>query len=154
MPDTRTSSISRFGEPTSTPLDAVTAGAEGLRIPILQEEVTVETREQELERVRVVTSSSTAQVAVDATLERDEVEVRRVPVGREVTEAPAIREDGDLTIVPVLEERLIVEKRLFLVEEIHLVRRRVSKTVSIPAELRRTKVEIERSTSDHQREDN
>ena len=114
----------------------------------------METRGRELERVRVVTSSSNKHVAVDATLERDEVEVRRVPVGREVTEAPAIREEGDLTIVPVLEERLVVEKRLFLVEEIHIVRRRVSEAVSIPTELRRTEVEIERSTPDHQREDN
>ena len=92
-------------------------------------------------------------IQLEEALDREIVEVRHVTCDREVAEAPAIREDGDLTIIPVLEERLVVEKRLFLVEEIHLMRRRVTETVAIPADLRRTEVEIERiSPADTSRE--
>jgi uncharacterized protein (TIGR02271 family) len=130
---------------------AVAAGVspDELRVPVLQEEAHVAKRERDTERVQVRTSVSHRQVTLDETVEREEVEVRRVAVGREVSEAPAIREEGDLTIIPVLEERLVVEKRLFLIEEIHLVRHRTTEAVSIPTELRRTEVEIERTQADH-----
>jgi stress response protein YsnF len=80
------------------------------------------------------------------------VDVTRVPIGREVTEAPAVRTEGDVTIVPVFEERLVVEKRLFLVEELH-VRRTVSvDPVELPTTLRRTRVEVERTELDQEEE--
>ena len=46
--------------------------------------------------------------------------VDRVPIGSFVNEAPAIRQEGDTIIVPVFEERLVVEKRLFLTEELRI----------------------------------
>ena len=117
-----------------------------LRIPVLQEEAVVSKRAVDAGRVRVRTSVSLEHIELEEALDREIVEVRRVACDREVAEAPAIREDGDLTIIPVLEERLVVEKRLFLVEEIYLTRRQVTETVSIPADLRRTEVEIERTS--------
>jgi stress response protein YsnF len=38
-----------------------------------------------------------------------------------------VRQEGDVTIVPVLEEVLVVEKRLMLREEIRVTRRRETK---------------------------
>lgn len=49
-------------------------------------------------------------------VQREQVEVTRVPMDIEVAQVPQVRIEGDVTIVPVLEERLVVEKRLFLVE--------------------------------------
>lgn len=50
--------------------------------------------------------------------------------------APEIRTEGDVTIVPVLEEVLVVEKRLVLKEELHIRRRVAAETVEItPFEL-------------------
>lgn len=45
-----------------------------------------------------------------------------MPVGRQVEATPAVREEGDVTIYPVMEERLVVEKRLFLKEELRVTR--------------------------------
>jgi stress response protein YsnF len=89
-------------------------------------------------------------VVVRDALRREHVEVTRVPVDREVAEAPPIRSEGDVTIVPVLEERLVVEKRLFLVEELHLRRMVTTEGVELPATLRRTHVEVERTQLDQQ----
>jgi stress response protein YsnF len=55
----------------------------------------------------------------------ESVEVKRVPVNQFIEAPVPVREEGDVTIVPVFEEVLVVQKRLMLKEEIHLVRRRV-----------------------------
>jgi stress response protein YsnF len=121
-----------------------------LHIPIVQEEAHVIKRAVETEHVSVRTSTREESVVVRDELRREHVEVTRVSVDREVAEAPAIRIEGDVTIVPVLEERLVIEKRLFLVEELHLRRSVATEQVAMPATLRRTQVEVERTGPDPQ----
>jgi stress response protein YsnF len=115
-----------------------------VRIPIVAEQATVAKREVGLERVSVRTVPEEEQVLVRDSVRREHVEVTRVPVDREVAAAPDIRVEGDVTIVPVLEERLVMSKRLFLVEELHLRRTARAEAVEIPATLRRTRVEVDR----------
>ena len=124
--------------------------SDDLTIPIVEEEATILKRSVETERVSVRTSSDEEQVLVQDELRREHVEITRVPKDEEVAEAPAIRTEGDVTIVPVLEERLVVEKRLFLVEELHLRRSVAHQAVELPTTLRRTRVEIEREDLEHQ----
>jgi stress response protein YsnF len=63
---------------------------------------------------------------IDEVLARNSVDVNRVPVGRLIDTMPAIKEEGDLTIVPIVEETVVVERRLMLKEELHI--RRVQTT--------------------------
>ncbi len=74
--------------------------------------------------VRAARTTRQRDAVVEEDLLREEVCVRRVPVGRTVEAVPPVREEGDLVIVPVVEEVLVVERRLVLVEEIHLRRTR------------------------------
>ncbi len=57
---------------------------------------------------------------------KEEIEMQRVPVNR-VLDVPAVTriEDG-VTIIPVMEERLKVEKQLILREEIRIVKKRTN----------------------------
>lgn len=72
------------------------------------------------------------------------VDIQRVPVGR-VLEAPVpVRQEGDVMVVPVIEERLVTRKELVLVEEIRLTRRREVREVSAEVSLRRERVVVER----------
>jgi stress response protein YsnF len=123
-----------------------------LRIPIIEEQAHVEKRSTS-ERVRVHMTTETEHVLVQDVVSREDIEVTHVPVGREVATAPAIRTEDGVTIVPVLEERLVVERRLFLVEEIHLRKTIREERVELPAELRRTRVDIERDEPTGQQED-
>ena len=77
----------------------------------------------------------------------DSVDVKRVAVGRLIDAVPDIRIDGDTTIVPVVEEVLVVEKRLMLKEEIHIQRIRTSRTETQTVILREQRAVISRSTS-------
>ena len=77
-------------------------------------------------RVDVKTETETTEEVVRELLCSDHVEVTRVPIDRQVDVVPQTRTEGDLTIIPILEEVLVVEKRLMLKEEIHI--RRTAKT--------------------------
>ncbi|MBB5713037.1 YsnF/AvaK domain-containing protein [Sphingomonas xinjiangensis] len=118
--------------------------SDDLRIPIVKEEATVIKRSVETERVSVRTSTEEEQVLVRDAVRREHVEITRVPKDEEVSKTPDIRTEGDLTIIPVLEERLVIEKRLFLVEELHLRRTVDHEPVELPTTLRRTRVDVER----------
>jgi stress response protein YsnF len=54
----------------------------------------------------------------------EEVDVRTVPVNRFVDGPVDIRVEGDTTVIPILEEVLVVEKRLRLREELHIRKQR------------------------------
>jgi uncharacterized protein (TIGR02271 family) len=88
-------------------------------------------------QVRVETRTETLQEIAEADLETSEVVVVRVPVDREVDSPPPMRSEGDVTIIPVLEERLVISRRLVLKEEIHIKRRRSVENVQVPVSLRR-----------------
>ncbi|TNC50202.1 DUF2382 domain-containing protein, partial [Rubellimicrobium rubrum] len=94
--------------------------------------------------VRVSTRTEVQTETLRDILQDVTVEVERVPVGRFVEAAEAPRTEGDLTILPVYEERLVVEKRLFLLEEVHVRRQARSHEVEMPVEVRRQVAEVER----------
>ena len=112
-------------------------------IPIVAEEARV-FRQAQTERVSVRTIPEEHEVVLRDMVQRENIEITRVPVDRQVADAPPVRVEGDVTIVSVIEERLVAEKRLFVVEEVHLRRRSSVEQVELPATLRRTRVEIER----------
>jgi len=118
------------------------------RIPLIEEEARIDKRSVETGRVRVRTEVDEVEEMLRATLDGEEVEVSRVPVDRPVDAAPAIRTEGDVTIVPVLEEVLVVEKRLVLKEELHIRRRRTQETVEVPVTVRKQRAVVERLPSE------
>ncbi|HEX8625950.1 MAG TPA: YsnF/AvaK domain-containing protein [Allosphingosinicella sp.] len=122
----------------------MTEAEEVAAIPLVEERLEVGKRQVESGRVRVRVAVDSREEIVPAELARDEVEIRRVPRNEAVTDLPGVRLEGDTTIIPVVEEQLIVEKRLVLVEEIHVVRRSGTAVQQIPVTLRSERAEIER----------
>lgn len=114
-----------------------------LVLPLVEEEVRIGKRLVSTGKVRIQTLVETVEERVRENLETEAVEVTRVPVDRVVTEAPQVRIEGDVTIVPVLEEVLFVEKRLVLKEELHIRRHVTTETVDVPVTLRRERASIE-----------
>lgn len=113
-------------------------------IPLVEERVSIEKRQVESGRVRVRISVAEREERVPVELAHDDVEVERVPKNVTVAELPGVRLEGNTTIIPVVEEVVIVEKRLVLVEEIHVRRKTATTTHEVPVTLRSEQVEIER----------
>jgi uncharacterized protein (TIGR02271 family) len=93
---------------------------ERLVIPVIEEEVTVEKQVVETGKVRVSKRISEHEELVDVPLFREEVTVERVPVNLIVAERPPVRQEGDTMIIPVVEEQIVVQKKLLLVEELRV----------------------------------
>jgi uncharacterized protein (TIGR02271 family) len=119
-------------------------------IPLVEEELHVDKHTVATGKVRVRTIVDTVEDIARAELQEDRVEVTRVPVNREVDVAPAVRTEGDVTILPVLEEVLVVEKRLVLKEELHIRRSVNRENVEVPVTLRKERAVVERLTADGQ----
>ena len=116
-------------------------------IALAEEHPTVGKRQVETGRfwVRAVTDNET--VNGDASLFDHGISIKHVPVGREVTETPAIRQDGETTIIPVLEDVLVVAKRLVPIGETN-IRLTIRQTnVTEPVIVRRQRTEIVRTAA-------
>lgn len=114
-------------------------------LPVVEEEVLIEKKHVRDGYVEVKTRTDHVEESYETDLDRQEVHVERVPFNIVVDVAPEVRVEGDLTIVPVLEERLVVEKRLVLVEEIHIRKTTVSETEHVSAVLRKQRVTVDRT---------
>ena len=77
-------------------------------------------------KVRVETTTRTRDQVVEADLNHDQVVVERVAIGRVVDAVPDVRQEGDVTILPVIEEEVVVMRRLVLKEEVHVRRVRTT----------------------------
>jgi len=117
-------------------------------IPLAEEIATVGKRQVVTGRVRVQTVTDAIEELVHADVQRETVEVTRVPIDRMVETTPEIRTEGDVTILPVVEEVLVVEKRLVLKEELHIRRRITTETAEVPVTLRKQRAIVERVALD------
>lgn len=106
------------------------------RIPLYEEALSVGKRTVERGAVRITTRVSEREETVEQALRSESVEVTRVPVGRPVDTVPEPRREGDVLIVPVIEEELVVTKRLVLREELHIRTRAEERTERVSVTLR------------------
>jgi len=113
-------------------------------IPLVEERLSIEKRQVEAGRLRVRISVNEREERVPVSLSHDEVEVERIPKNVPLSELPGVRIEGNTTVIPVVEEVVVVEKRLMLVEEIHVRRKSTPRTEEVPVTLRSEQATIER----------
>ena len=136
----------RSGEPA-----AEVAVGDQVLIPLVEERARIDKRSVETGRVRVSTRTDTVEQVLRESLLGNSVGVTRVPVGRTLAEgeaAPVTRVEDGVTIIPVLEEVLVVAKRLVLREEVHVRETATSEQTEVPITLRRQRAVVERVGAD------
>jgi uncharacterized protein (TIGR02271 family) len=155
------------GERVSVPKDLLVAQRDGTyRLPISLEELrqkqmqgeelVIPILEERLKVEKHATTTATIQInkriqerveEVSAPLAVEEVEVERVAINRPIDEAVLPRYEGDTLVIPLVEEVLVVEKRLMLREEVHIRKLRTETHTPQQVTLRREDVEIRRNLS-------
>jgi uncharacterized protein (TIGR02271 family) len=143
------------GQPKAPRMQGVEAAqvavGESVTIQVVEETARIDKRVVETGRVRVSTRTETVDQVLRESLRSDTVEVTRVPVNRTLSEGevpPVAREEDGVTIIPVLEEILVVEKRLVLKEELHIRRSSTDEDVEVPVTLRKQHAVVERVSPD------
>ncbi|KYF63213.1 YsnF/AvaK domain-containing protein [Sorangium cellulosum] len=116
-----------------------------LIVPVVAQELEVKKRTVESGRVRITKEVRERVEEIEEPLARERVFVERVAIDQVVTEPPATRQEGDTLIVPVVEEVLVIEKRLVLKEELRITRvRSVEPSPPVHVTLRSEDVRVER----------
>jgi uncharacterized protein (TIGR02271 family) len=117
-----------------------------VRIPAVQEVLEIGRRTVETGRVSIRKEVHRRVVQVEAPVVRERVVVERVPVDREVDRdaPPVTREEDGVLVVPVLEEVLVIERRLMLKEELRVSRVREETRMVSDVPLAEERVVVER----------
>lgn len=114
------------------------------KIPVLEERLNIGIRQVETGTVQLHKKVISEEVTHDVLVTQEEVEVERVAINQYVEAAPATRYENDVTIIPVVKEVLVVQKKLMLVEELHITKKQVISTTTVKETLRKEEVEINR----------
>jgi uncharacterized protein (TIGR02271 family) len=125
----------------SNPLDQVV-------IPLHAEEVSIGKKQVATGRVKVSTVTHSREELVQQLLQSERVEVERVPMGQVVAKVPEIRTEGDITIIPVVEETVVLQRQLVLKEEVRIRRIRETQNYQERVILRQQEAVITRVPED------
>jgi uncharacterized protein (TIGR02271 family) len=115
-------------------------------IPVLAEELHVSKQAVPKGGVRVHRRVHEHEEIVDIPLRKESLDVRRMVIEREVDGPLAVRREGETTIIPIVEEELVISKRFVLKEEVHVTR-------TVREERHRERVTVSRQESEIERVD-
>jgi uncharacterized protein (TIGR02271 family) len=116
---------------------------ETIVVPVIVEDLDVQMRRVETGSVRLTKTVHEREELIDVPIWQEKVEIKRVTVNRIVDGPPSVRHEGDTMIVPILEEVLVVEKRLMLTEELHISKQRIETHKPQHVTLRSEEVSVE-----------
>ena len=116
-------------------------------VPVVEETAVVHKERVATETVRLHKRVHEDEEILDIPVQTEAIEVERVPVGRWIDAPADVRHEGDTTVYPVVEEVLVVEKRLRLVEEVRVTRRQTTCQVQERVGLRREEIVVERDAA-------
>lgn len=122
-------------------------GEDERTIPLYQEHIDVEKTEAVTDRLRVSTHVEERIVLVEQDVARGQLSVERVAMERAVSQAPEPRQEGDTLILSVVEERLVIEKRLFVIEELRITRTGTTEHVSLTETVRTMRATVQHADS-------
>lgn len=117
-------------------------------IPLVAETVAFRTVTRETAKVRINTTVREEEEEVSVPVVRETVDVERIPIGRIIDQPISARREGDTLILPVLEEVLVVEKKLLLKEEVRVTTKRTETEQTERITLRKEEVSVERTNVD------
>lgn len=121
------------------------AAGEEVVIPVIAERVRVERRSAETGVVRIAKTVEEWVEVVDEPLVQETVHVERTAVNRPADGNEEARYEGDTLVIPLLEEVLVVEKRLYVREEVRIRKQRTESRAPQEVTLRREEVNVERT---------
>jgi len=119
---------------------------DSITLPVIEERAVLLSKPRDQGVVRVQKVVHEQVVPVETVLRTDEVVVERhrVDPPRPVDEPPGVRQEGDVTVIPILEERLVVTKQLVVREEVRVRRIARSRVARKRVTVRSENVRVDR----------
>ena len=117
-------------------------------VPVLQERLEVGKRTIETGKVRLEKHVDEYQETLDEQLLVRTFDIERVSLQQVVDAPPPVRQEGDTTVYPIVEERLVLTKELVLREELRVTRRETERRDTRVVSLKRESVTVTRTEVD------
>ncbi len=115
-------------------------------VPILEEQVKIGKQVIETARVSLSKTVNESIESFEIPLKEEEIVVERIPKNELIDTIPAAtRYDGDVMIIPILKEVAVIEKRIMLVEEIHVSKKQTEKIETTEVTIRKEEVKVTRT---------
>ena len=119
---------------------------ESFTLPVVEETVHVDKKTIETGKVKISKTVKVDTETVNLLQVQDDVEIERIAINEFVqTPPPPLRYEGDTIIIPVMQEVTITEKRLLLIEEVRITKRKVESKESQEVVLRKEEINVQRS---------
>lgn len=130
--------------PETATRERTAAADEEIVVPVIEERLTTEARWRDSGSVALHLRTEEMPETVEEYVTREELDIEEVAVGRVLAdgEMPTQRQEGDITIIPVIEERLVMVKQRVLAKEVHISKRSRTETREVTETVRRQRVEI------------
>jgi len=140
-PEDIVSDLSSDNRSESSPVERVQST---LVIPVVEEHLEVSKQLVATGLVRVQKMVRERDVAISEPLTAETLHVERVPMNVIVDSPPSVRTEGEVTVIPVVEEVLVTTKQLRLIEEVRITRVKSTAVHHENVTLRSEEVSVER----------
>lgn len=114
------------------------------RLTLSEEELAVRKQRMSAGEVDIHKRVETEHVSTPVTTMREEAVIERRPISDATLQAGTARIEGDEIRIPLMEEEVIVEKRVVPTEELVVRKHTVQETETVEADLRKERVDIDR----------
>jgi uncharacterized protein (TIGR02271 family) len=115
-------------------------------LELREEELVVQRKMRDVGEAHIRTRVEEVPARLEVEANAEEVEVEHVPVGRVVSQRVEPYQDGDVLVVPIYEEQVVVTKRLLLREELRVRRVVTTQRQLVEDTLKKERVEVEDPT--------
>ncbi len=121
--------------------------SEEMVLPVLREELEISKQKVPTGSVLIHKTVREREEVVDEPLFTNAVQIERVPMNRVVDSVIPVRQQGDITVISVVEEMLVLTKQLVLKEEIRISNRHSEMRNPQRVSLRTEEVTVERGNA-------
>lgn len=94
-------------------------------VSLAEERVELGTKKVVDRRVRITRSTRSDEKLIEAELTHEDALIKRISINEAVSPGniPQVRQEGEVTIIPIIEERVEIVKYYVLTEEIHVIKK-------------------------------
>jgi uncharacterized protein (TIGR02271 family) len=118
-------------------------------VPVIQEHLTVDKKIVDTASVIVRKQVTEELASLNIPLIQEGYRIEHVAVNKIVDSPPPVREEEGKTIIPVLREVLVVQKKYEIVEEVHIIKEKTAVPHLQEITLRKETVTVERTPLNH-----
>ena len=135
-------------DPGFVPVNTSSANTEVIQV--MEEKIVISKEKVVTGKVKIRKTVTEELHNVSVPIVNDEYEVVRVPMESKLLMAPppAVRQEGNTTVISVIRELTVVEKRYEVIEEIRVTRHKTELPLIHEISLKKEHIKIERESSD------